>query len=513
MDVASLLLKVGIKADTDALEKLQSKLESINSKLRILAGAEIIKGLFHLTENFGHSALELENTAAAAGLTTEAMQKLQFAVAQSGGNASELGMTMSHLARMIESAKLGGDEAITTFYKLGISQQAIQSYHNTEDALFGVMDALQKIKDPIKQHALLDQALGQGSRGLGRFALNGAAAARATTQSAKAMGAIIPAGTVRKLADAKAAMDGLHQIMKATAASIGGFFAPSLITLVRGVEGFFAANKELISSKLERWVWNVSVGFGELYAILYILARETLSFAKKHQTLVNLAIDWAPALLAVAIALTNVGSGISTIHTAMKAAAVLWAFFSSTTFLIASMFVLAAAGLASFGLAFEAFWEVLNGKKIEDTPVVKLLKFLANPGKITAIADYFGGTLGKIVHEFDAASAERGSLLQGDPVSRYDAPTGFLGRVPTLVENMNAAKAQMSQPPGYLARPNTSMPTATSFEPSIVSNNTINIPAGVTVKQAQDAVANGVQGFLNRDLQQSMRRLYAPQLY
>lgn len=486
MDVASLLLKVGIKADTDALEKLQSKLESINSKLRILAGAEIIKGLFHLTENFGHSALELENTAAAAGLTTEAMQKLQFAVAQSGGNASELGMTMSHLARLIEGARLGADDAVQTFYKLGISQQAIQSYHNTEDALFGVMDALRQIKDPIKQHALLDQALGQGSRGLGRFALAGSAAARETTRNAKAMGAIVPAGTIRQLANAKAALAGFGQIVKAVSATVGGLFAPVVIKVVGAIEKFYSANRVLISQTLEDWVVNAAGALGYLVGLFETVGGAVFRFAARHSELLKTVMKGVLAFAAASAAIGAVAKAIGLVQSVWSGVAGIF---------VAAPYLAMAGALALVVASLHDVWSVLTGGKFADT---WLYQAVTGTGAIGAAIQ---GAIGAAVGTIDSF----GFGKIGPDVADHPMVRGFAAQ--NVVNNMSA-----NIPPPMIAAPSVANSNSQA-NVNVSSNVTVNVPAGMTASDAKAAVADGVRTHMDQSLAQALQRFPAAHLY
>lgn len=315
--VAELLTKIGFSADTRPLEKIEQRLESLNHKLRLIVGVEVVKKLAEMTSEFGHSALELQNTAMAAGLTTDAMQRLQYAVTQTGGNAGELGMTMTHLARMIYTAKMGAEDSLQTFGQLGIDSGQIASFRSTEDALYAIMDALQKVQDPIRRQALMDRALGQGSRGLGRFALEGRAAARASQDAAKQLGIIVPKATLDRLAAARVSMNSLSMMFKSIGSNLAGAFAPVLVRTVEQIQKFYVANRAVIDLTFEKWLIKAAFAFGFFRGFVGRTAEALAHFVSRHDELVERVLKIGTALLAVKVAIMGIGAGINTIKAAI----------------------------------------------------------------------------------------------------------------------------------------------------------------------------------------------------
>lgn len=495
------MVKLGFAADSRPLDKIVQQLDSLNGKLRLIAGVEVIKSLAHLMEGFGHTSLELLNTASAAGLTSDAMQGLQYAVTQAGGNAGELGMTMTHIAREMEGARLGAQDALETFYQLGISQQQIASFHTTEDALYGIMGALQKIHDPIRRQALMDRALGQGSRALGRFALNGESAARSSEDFAKRLGVIIPNATLVRLGEGRNAVMSLGLVVKSISASLAGGFAPAMVQAVHGVQEFYLANKQLIDVGIGKFIEYATYGFGELYAIVYIVARAFTQFIAKHQKLVKLAEDWAPALLSVAAALPLVNVALGVFETVGGAALAIFTAFSAEAAGFAIVIGSAVAALTLFMVSLFSFGQVVNKHGIKGL-------FNADNWKDTALfkgldamkagiedAKRLGGVVRGIWGEFgDGALVPSEGLANQDPTSRYGTPMSLLSpRAPSLLERLDAASYAQSAPPKFLAGSPTYRSSNMSLAPQMTTNVVVNVPAGMTPEQAQSMVTSGVR--------------------
>lgn len=482
-----MLVKVGVATDVRPLEKIEHHLESINHKLRLVAGAEVLKALFHLTEGFGHGALELMNTASAAGLTTDAMQRLQFAVAQSGGNAAELGMTMTHLARMIHGAKMGAQDALETFYLLGISQRQIASFKTTEDVLYGVMEALQKIQDPLKRQALMDRALGQGSRALGRFALDGKAAALASQATARRIGALVPRGTLERLGEAKASLSALGMMFHSVGSTVAGLFAPVIVRVVQQIEDFYVANKKVINQSFHDWVVSAARAFGVFTAIVEVVGGAIARFVDKHSDMIGTVFKIASAVSAYSAAVWALKGAFSVLQPAYALA---------SGVLTIAPYVLAATGVGILTASIRDLWHYLTTGDTEDMWLIKIFD---------AAGKFFStGAIGEMVQGGMEGIAD--GLKQLGINVRPEVSTGVLRNAPGADISRQidqVSRLQTFVPP--IAMPGLqSIPTGPSPVTMNTTNN-INVPPGVTPEQTKQAVTAAVRDTRVRELEQALR--------
>src|ERR1700728_2605325 len=162
-DFESLLTKLGFKADLHPLAAVNEHLEGIQRRLEFLAAAEMVKGIYELTERFSHFAEQLGSSAMSAGLTTDALQKLQFAGELNAVSSEDMTGSLAHLSRQLQAARDGSKEATGAFAKAGITPAQIKGFRTSSDALLTLSDRFQNIQDPIKKQAILMQLAGRSS--------------------------------------------------------------------------------------------------------------------------------------------------------------------------------------------------------------------------------------------------------------------------------------------------------------------------------------------------------------
>lgn len=485
--VAELLTKIGFSADTRPLEKIEQRLEGLNHKLRLVVGAEVIKKLYEMTSEFGHGALELENTAAAAGLTTDAMQRLQFAVAQAGGNTAELGMTMTHLARMIQGAKMGAEDALQTFYLLGISQAQVASFRSTEDALYGVMDALQKIPDPLRRQAMMDRALGQGSRGLGKFALAGTAAAKASEATAKRIGALVPHGALDSVAKARASMDALGLMFKAISTTIASMFAPVITHVVGKIEDFYTANKAILLQSFEDWTVAAASALGGFVAIVEVVGGSILRFIGRNHELIVSGLKIAGAIYASSKAFETLSGAVKLLQGAWSAISGMFA---------VAPYALTAVGIALVAAAVHDLWALLTGGKAEDTWLYKIYGMAGNFFSTGAIGKMFQGVMENVAGGLGAFSIDLAPNVQ----------TGTLAGTPGMgaMQQWQALKNMQRAPVAGFSPAGPTAGAGNSSQVTVNSTNTFNVPAGLTVEQTQQAATAAVRDSRVREYEHAL---------
>lgn len=392
MNVREILTKFTFSADTGKLEKIEGQLESIKQRIGFLAGVELAKGLFELGEKFATFAEQLHVAAESAGLSVESFQKLTFSAKQSAISTEEMETAMTRLSRALYNAKTGGAEAQKAFYLAGISQQQIQGWKTSQDALLGLADRFSQIKDPIQKSALATQLLGRGSIHMVGYLSQGSAAIRAQGAEAEKLGAVISGKDVGALVSLEHSLQKIFAIFQAIGAKIAAYFAPIIEDVINRFIKLTSANKGLIELNVENFLKNVAFGLGFVVGIvedLFTLVVKLATYFKSEGDILPIIAKIAGAaggLLAVGAAFKFIGAAVS---------------------LLSSPILVVSTALAAIVSSIHDLYKMLfEGGRFEDTWLYKGAEKLGLGGAVNSVIDK--------VSDFGANIISGGKYSAGD---------------------------------------------------------------------------------------------------
>lgn len=164
-----------VKVDTKEVEHAHGELEHAKEeaeglgeqfeKLKELAeaflGALAIEKIAETTEELAKEAVQLDASAAAAGLSTKAFESWQDVMQATGQDAGSLGFLIKVLERNSYEAAHGSKELAKAFHELGIEQAELKAL-SPEELLNRTTSALAGLDDPAKRAALGQATLGRG---------------------------------------------------------------------------------------------------------------------------------------------------------------------------------------------------------------------------------------------------------------------------------------------------------------------------------------------------------------
>ncbi len=108
---------------------------------------------------------EIEETAAAYDVTTQALIALQAAMQGAGGDAKNIGTALQKLASAQQDARDGSDQMRDAFDKLGISGKDVEKL-SLEDMFKRVAQELAKVENTTERAALQQELLGKAMKGV-----------------------------------------------------------------------------------------------------------------------------------------------------------------------------------------------------------------------------------------------------------------------------------------------------------------------------------------------------------
>ena len=374
MTVEEFVTKYIFRTEDQGADALSKKIDGLNSKLGALTALEIGKTLFHMAESFGNVGDELQAAAYSAGITSEAMQKLQYSAAQSGASAEDASVAMQRLARNLYEARHGGKEAQEAFRQVGISPEQLMGFKDAEAALHGVSDRFVNIQDPIKKAALMQELFGRGGAKMALWLSQGSKALKDMGKTAEEVGAVLRNDQVDELASVQDSFETLGQVVKTFSAGLIADIGPAVRSMIRYFLDWYAANRKIIEINFKAWADKFLYTMGYVAETLREVGDVILGFIGRHKELVTNVLLVITAFATAMWVAGKLGGAIQGLGNIFKA--------------VGSPLGLVVGSLLALAVAVESIWEVLHGKRFEDTWLGQLLGPYA--AKVGDLAKTFG---------------------------------------------------------------------------------------------------------------------------
>lgn len=248
--IANLLAKISFATDTKGLEHLGHKLEGIKHLVEGLIAFKLVEGLAHLGERFAGLGESLESSALQAGLTTDSLQKLQYAASQNAISSQDASMGLVRLGRVMFQAQKGSKQAIETFARLGISKEQLDSFSDTKQAFLAVADGVNSLGTQQEKLGVTQQVFGRGGAKYLKLFAEGSQGIIALGERAERVGAIISHKSVENLAQFEDAASSVKLTLRAFLANFAGAFIPAITRGLRALEDAWGRNKDVVMATI-----------------------------------------------------------------------------------------------------------------------------------------------------------------------------------------------------------------------------------------------------------------------
>lgn len=171
MALRDILVKFGIDVDrkplieTDAaIRKTILSAERFGNTLKRLSGfliaGALVTGIKNFVEGQLDAAVALKFQAERLGISTEELQKYQYAASTMGVSTKETAIAMRYFNRAVGEAQLGTKGAVKTFQTLGMLD-SVKQLKPTNELLFEFSDKLKGVKTQAERVALASRLLGR----------------------------------------------------------------------------------------------------------------------------------------------------------------------------------------------------------------------------------------------------------------------------------------------------------------------------------------------------------------
>ena len=250
--------KLGINLPEGATSTLNSMV-SLGGELTVLIGAfaaaaaavvEVEKALANLTLEQAAAAGEIQDVAMQTGLSTEAVQRYQYACDMIGVSFDTVASSQAKMIRSMADVQSGSETAAATWNQLGIEvMNADGSLRDAQEVFLEVIDVLAQIENATQRDAVSMEIFGRSAQDLNPLIVQGTDAFQAFYDKASDVKDILTDVQLETLAGLDDEMHNVEARFESGANSMALKFTPALQEFyektsegIKGIEEDFAAS-------------------------------------------------------------------------------------------------------------------------------------------------------------------------------------------------------------------------------------------------------------------------------
>lgn len=229
--------KLGINLPEGATSTLNSMV-SLGGELTVLIGAfaaaavavvEVEKALANLTLEQAAAAGEIQDVAMQTGLSTEAVQRYQYACDLIGVSFDTVASSQAKMIQSMADVQSGSETAAATWNQLGIEvMNADGSLRDAQEVFLEVIDVLGQIENVTQRDAVSMEIFGRSAQDLNPLIVQGTDAFQALCDEASKVGTVLTDVQLEALAGVDDALIRFNERLDAGEKAMALKFTPAL---------------------------------------------------------------------------------------------------------------------------------------------------------------------------------------------------------------------------------------------------------------------------------------------
>lgn len=306
--------KLGINLPEGATSTLNSMV-SLGGELTLLIGAfaaaaaavvEVEKALANLTLEQAAAAGEIQDVAMQTGLSTEAVQRYQYACDMIGVSFDTVASSQAKMIQSMADVQSGSETAVATWNQLGIEvMNADGSLRDAQEVFLEVIDVLGQIENVTQRDAVSMEIFGRSAQDLNPLIVQGTDAFQALCDEASKVGAVLTDVQLEALAGLDDEMLRVEERLDAGANAMALKFTPAL-------QEFYEKTSEGIKSIEEDFAASGLVTvFGSLLELVTALS-------PAFDNLGEILKACSPVFYGIALVIAGIADGIKVIELAVS---------------------------------------------------------------------------------------------------------------------------------------------------------------------------------------------------
>lgn len=306
--------KLGINLPEGATSTLNSMV-SLGGELTLLIGAfaaaaaavvEVEKALANLTLEQAAAAGEIQDVAMQTGLSTEAVQRYQYACDMIGVSFDTVASSQAKMIQSMADVQSGSEAATATWNQLGIEVMNTDgSLRDAQEVFLEVIDVLGQIENVTQRDAVSMEIFGRSAQDLNPLIVQGTDAFQALCDEASKVGAVLTDVQLEALAGLDDEMLRVEERLDAGANAMALKFTPAL-------QEFYEKTSEGIKSIEEDFAASGLVTvFGSLLELVTALS-------PAFDNLGEILKACSPVFYGIALVIAGIADGIKVIELAVS---------------------------------------------------------------------------------------------------------------------------------------------------------------------------------------------------
>lgn len=229
-EIRGLANTLGINV-SPAVEKLASKFDGVSASVgnAVLGIGAMVGALVSCTMKAAETADELLTLSSTTGITTDELQKMQYAANFVDVSLDTMTGSMNKLTRTMSSARDGSKDSEEAFRKLGIRiTDTHGQLRNSNDVFYEVIDSLGKIKNETERDAMAMKIFGKSAQELNPLIEAGSKQLKELGIEAENLGVVMSGDDLEALGELQDSMDRF----KATTEGLKNSLAMTLLPIL-----------------------------------------------------------------------------------------------------------------------------------------------------------------------------------------------------------------------------------------------------------------------------------------
>jgi hypothetical protein len=196
---------------------------------------------------------DLKDAAEIIGITTDALQELQYAAQLSGVSADVLQGSLQKLTKNLGDAAMGGTSAKKSLDELGLSGSELSTIP-LDQALSRIADKLAAVENPAQRATLATDLFGKSGLAMVNMLADGSAGLEAMAAEAQSLGVVINRDVIYNAAEAADKLDAMSMVVSANLTSALVNLMPFIIDAAQGIASLADAVNEFLFAGTQRQV-------------------------------------------------------------------------------------------------------------------------------------------------------------------------------------------------------------------------------------------------------------------
>jgi hypothetical protein len=196
---------------------------------------------------------DLKDASEVIGITTDALQELQYAAQLSGVSADVLQGSLQKLTKNLGDAAMGGTSAKKSLDELGLSGSELSTIP-LDQALAKIADKLSAVENPAQRATLATDLFGKSGLAMVNMLADGSAGLEAMAAEAQSLGVVINRDVIYNAAEAADKLDAMSMVVSANLTSALVNLMPFIISAAQGIASLADAVNEFLFAGTQRQV-------------------------------------------------------------------------------------------------------------------------------------------------------------------------------------------------------------------------------------------------------------------